>query len=46
MKKAAEETRGQVLISEGELKLVPYHEISNGQTRMEHRPFMTKNILI
>lgn len=31
--KAAEETRGQVLISEGELKLVPYHEISNGQTR-------------
>ena len=31
--KAAEETRGQVLISEGELKLVPYHEISSGKTR-------------
>lgn len=31
--KAAEETQSQVLISESELKLVPYHEISNGQTR-------------
>ena len=30
---AAEETRGQVLSFEGELKLVPYHEISGGMTR-------------
>ena len=29
---AAEETRGQVLSFEGELKLVPYHEISGGMT--------------
>ncbi len=31
--KAAEQTEGQVLTFEEELKLVPYHEISSGQTR-------------
>lgn len=31
--KAVKDTKGQVLLYEGELKLVPYHEISNGQTR-------------
>ena len=30
---AAESTKGQVLVHEGELKLVPYHEISCGKTR-------------
>ena len=30
---AAESTKGQVLFCEGELKLVPYHEISCGKTR-------------
>lgn len=30
---AVKETEGQVLFYEGELKLVPYHEISSGQTR-------------
>lgn len=30
---AAEATRGQVLTFNGKLKLVPYHEISNGKTR-------------
>ncbi|WP_253288608.1 SpoIID/LytB domain-containing protein [Blautia sp. MSJ-19] len=31
--KAAEETKGQVLTYEGELRPVPYHEISSGKTR-------------
>lgn len=31
--KAAEQTEGQVLAYEGELVLVPYHEISSGRTR-------------
>lgn len=31
--KASEQTEGQVLTFEHELKLVPYHEISSGQTR-------------
>lgn len=31
--KATEETKGVVLVADGELKLVPYHEISGGQTR-------------
>ena len=30
---AAEATAGQVLTYNGELKLVPYHEVSNGKTR-------------
>lgn len=30
---AAEETEGKILTVGGELKLVPYHEISSGQTR-------------
>lgn len=30
---AVRETKGQVLTAEGELKLVPYHEISGGRTR-------------
>lgn len=30
---AAEETKNQVLTWEGKLKLVPYHKVSNGQTR-------------
>lgn len=31
--KAAEQTEGQILTFEEELKLVPYHEISSGKTR-------------
>lgn len=31
--KAVEETKGEILTYEDELKLVPYHEISAGQTR-------------
>lgn len=31
--KAVEETKGKILTYENELKLVPYHEISAGQTR-------------
>ena len=31
--KAVRETEGKILTFEGELKLVPYHEISSGQTR-------------
>lgn len=31
--KAVQETEGQILTAEGEMKLVPYHEISGGQTR-------------
>ncbi len=30
---AVQETKGQILTAEGELKLVPYHEISGGRTR-------------
>lgn len=30
---AVEQTKGQVLFYEGELKLVPYHEVSAGRTR-------------
>lgn len=30
---AVEETEGKILTADGELKLVPYHEISSGQTR-------------
>lgn len=40
--KAVKETQGQVLISDGELKLVPYHEISNGQTRDGTQAFHDK----
>jgi stage II sporulation protein D len=31
--KAAEETKNQVLVYNGELKRIPYHEISSGETR-------------
>lgn len=31
--KAVVETEGQILVHEGKLKLVPYHEISSGMTR-------------
>lgn len=31
--KAVEETEGEVLMAEGKLCLVPYHELSNGRTR-------------
>ena len=30
---ASKETEGKILTAEGELKLVPYHELSRGQTR-------------
>lgn len=30
---AAEETEGKILLSDGELKLVPYHPLSGGKTR-------------
>lgn len=40
--KAAEETKGQVLIWEGELRLVPYHQISGGSTRDGEEVFHDK----
>lgn len=36
---AVKNTRGQVLTSEGKLKLVPYHEISAGETRSGEEAF-------
>ena len=36
---AVRETKGQVLLYEGELKLVPYHEISAGRTRSGEEAF-------
>lgn len=41
-RKAAQETQGQILTAEGELKLVPYHEISGGQTRDGMEAFHSK----
>ncbi|MDO4273693.1 MAG: SpoIID/LytB domain-containing protein [Eubacteriales bacterium] len=40
--KAAEDTKGQVLIWQGELKLIPYHQISGGTTRDGEEVFHDK----
>lgn len=36
---AAEETSGQVLTYQGELKLLPWHKVSGGKTRSGKRGF-------
>lgn len=42
MKKAWEDTEGQVLMYNGKLALTPYHQLSNGKTRLGSEVFGTE----